>query len=177
MVEWGCCTALELAARHTSQSRGFQGSAPSLKSPGFSPVGKCGAWLVRQGLERVERETQSAAALSDYQASTDADEVDLQLIVVLLQRLCQDSGFGLQGSSNALGAILIFLPGGTQLPPGFWALRQVQAHHGCGLASRPAGGIIPRRVALSLMWICQVCPGGIDYHRMALWSRCLSRAA
>ncbi|KAK9807916.1 hypothetical protein WJX73_001801 [Symbiochloris irregularis] len=67
-----------------------------------------------EGLERLERETQSAAALSEYQASTDADEVDLQLMVALLQRLCQDSGFGLQGS-NALGAILVFLPGWDEI--------------------------------------------------------------
>lgn len=69
-----------------------------------------------QEVERAEAGAQSAAALSEYQASSDADEVDLDLIVALLQRLCSRPELSLQSSgpgSAALGAILVFLPGRT----------------------------------------------------------------
>ena len=92
-------------------------------------------WHGLQELERAEGEAQSAAALSNYQANTDADEVDLQLILLLLQRLCQDPGFCLRGNSSALGAILVFLPGA----PAPWQPDALQAgFHRPSCAHSPA---------------------------------------
>ena len=81
-----------------------------------------------QEVQRAEVGAQAAAALSDYQAATDADEVDLQLIAALLGRLCSDPGFSLAAvgpASAALGALLVFLPGQHHphgLPSSFMAL-------------------------------------------------------
>ena len=109
-----------------------------------------GAHALLQEMERADLAAQAATALSEYQAATDADEVDLQLIVSLLGRLCSDPSLSLQSAGTAtaaLGAILVFLPGtslcharplhrsdtvtpGGKVPvPGKFPLRLVQPSH------------------------------------------------
>lgn len=54
----------------------------------------------------------SALAVSQYQASTDADEVDLALIEALLMYICGEGPYRrAEEQDAALGAVLIFLPG------------------------------------------------------------------
>ncbi len=58
----------------------------------------------------------SALAVSQYQASTDADEVDLALIEALLMYICGEGPYRrAEEQDAALGAVLIFLPGAPYL--------------------------------------------------------------
>ncbi len=58
----------------------------------------------------------SALAVSRYQASTDADEVDLSLIEALLMYICGEGPYSRAEEQGAsLGAVLIFLPGASLL--------------------------------------------------------------
>lgn len=59
-----------------------------------------------QALESADNAAASALLLGRYQATTDADSVDLDLIVRLLEFLGNHDD-----SSETLGAVLIFLPG------------------------------------------------------------------
>lgn len=54
----------------------------------------------------------SALALSQYHAATDADEVDLDLIEALLMYICGEGPYKRAEEYDlTLGAVLIFLPG------------------------------------------------------------------
>ena len=56
----------------------------------------------------------SALAISQYQASTDADEVDLDLIEALLMYICGEGPYSRDEEQDvSLGAVLIFLPGAS----------------------------------------------------------------
>ncbi|BDA50474.1 3'-5' RNA helicase YTHDC2 [Coccomyxa sp. Obi] len=58
----------------------------------------------------------SALAVSQYQASTDADEVDLALIEALLMYICGEGPYRrAEEQDAALGAVLIFLPGWDEI--------------------------------------------------------------
>jgi ATP-dependent RNA helicase DHX36 len=54
----------------------------------------------------------SALAVSQYQAATDADEVDLDLIEALLMYICGEGPYRrAEEQDSSPGAVLIFLPG------------------------------------------------------------------
>ncbi|KAL4451226.1 hypothetical protein ABPG77_009298 [Micractinium sp. CCAP 211/92] len=72
----------------------------------------------------AEELANAALALSAYQAATDADEVDLGLTEALLQYICQEGPFRKPAGGaadeaaeggQALGAVLIFLPGWDEI--------------------------------------------------------------
>ncbi|KAK9845024.1 hypothetical protein WJX74_009802 [Apatococcus lobatus] len=105
------------------------GADPSLKSTNGAVAAE---WAQRAGYQEVadilQEHTEAeqaaskvaaeAAALSDYQSLTDADEVDLDLIASLLRFLCSyESDLSqLNGLGNAdEGAILVFLPGWDEI--------------------------------------------------------------
>ena len=77
----------------------------------------------------------SALAVSQYQASTDADEVDLALIEALLMYICGEGPYRrAEEQDAALGAVLIFLPGADfllVLPPSY----SVPVHANSGQSS------------------------------------------
>ena len=124
-------------------------------------------------MERTELAAQSAAALSDYQATTDADEVDLKLIVALLGRLCDDPQYSLQSTepgSAALGAMLVFLPGQLhQLWSLGWPCLMADRRVGACLALPPPVAsdccIIASRHRFRASGMCQFPLGGSAMRR------------
>lgn len=59
-----------------------------------------------QAVKLAEGAAEEALRLASYQAATDADEVDLDLLMALLEYIC-----GADARSAVGGAILVFLPG------------------------------------------------------------------
>ena len=68
---------------------------------------------VLQASQTVDAEAESAIAVSQYHANTDADEVDLALVEALLMYVCGEGVYKREGEdpSAAQGAVLVFLPG------------------------------------------------------------------
>ena len=66
-----------------------------------------------QAARSVDAEAESAIAVSQYHANTDADEVDLALVEALLMYVCGEGAYKREGEDPdaAQGAVLIFLPG------------------------------------------------------------------
>ena len=68
-----------------------------------------------QAGEVATTNTDAALALAQYQASTDADEVDLALIEALLMYVAGEGPYRREDEERvpgqALGAVLVFLPG------------------------------------------------------------------
>ena len=66
-----------------------------------------------QAAQSVDAEAESAIAVSQYHANTDADEVDLALVEALLMYVCGEGAYKREGEDPdaAQGAVLIFLPG------------------------------------------------------------------
>lgn len=66
-----------------------------------------------QAAQSVDAEAESAIAVSQYHANTDADEVDLALVEALLMYVCGEGAYKREGEdpNAAQGAVLIFLPG------------------------------------------------------------------
>eukprot|EP00898_Chlorokybus_atmophyticus_P000428 jgi/Chlat1/1386/Chrsp12S02051 len=76
--------------------------------------------MVKEHAAEVERShgaANVADALSKYQASTNMDEVDLNLIEMLLEYICGGGWQAAQGGANLApdGAILVFLPGWDEM--------------------------------------------------------------
>lgn len=61
----------------------------------------------------MDAEAESAIAISQYHANTDADEVDLALVEALLMYVCGEGVYKREGDDPkaAQGAVLVFLPG------------------------------------------------------------------
>ena len=74
------------------------------------PASNAGCMQASQG---VDAEAESAIAISQYQANTDADEVDLALVEALLMYVCGEGVYKREGEdfNAAQGGVLIFLPG------------------------------------------------------------------
>ena len=72
-------------------------------------------------MARADEATGNALLLSQYQATTDADEVDLNLIEALLAFVCGEGHHARPDAAEPiLGAVLVFLPGAqTLLVPAF----------------------------------------------------------
>ena len=67
---------------------------------------------IMQVTARLQQSAEDSLLLSQYQASTDADEVDLDLIDELLCFVCGEGRHARKKDGEAsLGAILVFLPG------------------------------------------------------------------
>lgn len=66
-----------------------------------------------QASESMDAEAESAIAVSQYHANTDADEVDLALVEALLMYVCGEGVYKREGEDPdaAQGAVLVFLPG------------------------------------------------------------------
>lgn len=69
--------------------------------------------ICEQAVQETEAATSRALQLSHYQATTDAEEVDLQLIERLLLFVCGEieNDRGKLESTAVQGATLVFLPG------------------------------------------------------------------
>ena len=66
-----------------------------------------------QASESMDAEAESAIAVSQYHANTDADEVDLALMETLLMYVCGEGVYKREGEDPdaSQGAVLVFLPG------------------------------------------------------------------
>ena len=65
-----------------------------------------------QAAEQAGSAVETALAVSRYQAATDADEVDLDLIEALLLYICGEGPYKRDEDQNVpMGAVLVFLPG------------------------------------------------------------------
>ncbi|KAL3133848.1 hypothetical protein ABBQ32_008317 [Trebouxia sp. C0010 RCD-2024] len=69
-----------------------------------------------QAAQQADAATGGAVALSHYQANSDADEVDIFLIVTLLQYICGEGAYQREEEGGLmLGAVLVFLPGWDEI--------------------------------------------------------------
>ncbi|CAL5229490.1 g12825 [Coccomyxa viridis] len=70
-----------------------------------------------QASQTVDAEAESAIAISQYHANTDADEVDLALVEALLMYVCGEGVYKREGEdpNAAQGAVLVFLPGWDEI--------------------------------------------------------------
>jgi len=89
-----------------------------------------------------------AVLLSQYQATTDVEEVDLNLIQALLEFVCGEGQHARQDQTSVVqGAVLVFLPGWLTPPPSYLIPPPPRAHvfnltHCCDIShSRRGMGI------------------------------------
>ena len=77
-----------------------------------------------QASQTVDAEAESAIAVSQYHANTDADEVDLALVEALLMYVCGEGVYKREGEdpNAAQGAVLVFLPGKATSQPSLTGL-------------------------------------------------------
>ncbi|KAL0028223.1 hypothetical protein WJX79_002624 [Trebouxia sp. C0005] len=102
------------------------GAKPELQSKG----GTAREWALRFGhteaaemlqlheeaAEAADAAAGGAVALSHYQANSDADEVDLFLIVTLIKYICGEPPYNREEEGGLiLGAVLVFLPGWDEI--------------------------------------------------------------
>ncbi|KAL0045428.1 hypothetical protein WJX82_006305 [Trebouxia sp. C0006] len=102
------------------------GAQPELQSKG----GTAREWALRFGhteaaemlqlheeaAEAADAAAGGAVALSHYQANSDADEVDLFLIVTLIKHICGEPPYSRKEEGGLiLGAVLVFLPGWDEI--------------------------------------------------------------
>lgn len=90
---WPTCVALHCLlcmrlspARGPPQGAGHRRASAQHPDCFFTPSAPCTSLLQAQGAEELAN---AALALSHYQAATDADEVDLDLIESLLSYICE----------------------------------------------------------------------------------------
>mmetsp|Transcript_19169 Transcript_19169/g.45715 ORF Transcript_19169/g.45715 Transcript_19169/m.45715 type:complete len:1156 (-) Transcript_19169:153-3620(-) len=95
-------------------------------------------------VERTNSAVAAAAALSKYQEETDADEVDIFLILKLILHICGRDGSGPSEISKQVpeGAVLVFLPGWDDIIRLKELLQDPQAGGAAGLCVLPLHSMI-----------------------------------